>query len=767
MVSSRALGNLPVEVTSFVGRRGATGEVKQLLGKARLVTLTGVGGTGKSRLAVHVGRGARRRFTDGVCLVELAALGNPSLLGDTIASALGLADRSNRDPEAVLAAFLADKRLLLVLDNCDHLLAECAELTAALLGVAPGLRVLATSREPLGVVGERVWQVPPLSVPAEAEVLAGGGWEQYEALTLLAERAAAVVPGFVLNADNIGPATRLCQRLDGLPLAIELAAVRFRVMSVDDILARLEDRFRLLSRGNRVAPSRHQTLRAAVDWSFGLCSELERTLWARLSVFTGAFSLAAAEQVCVGDGVDAGEVVEGVSGLVEKSLLILDEGRPGTPYRMLETIREYGQQRLSGDDGVAVRCRHRDYYLRLAEEAQASWFGPAQVEWLNRFQAELSNVRAALEFCLSVPAEVRTGLRMAGSLLWYWIQRDIRDGRAWLDRALAADPAPSRARAKALLALGWIADVQGDTDHALAALDEVVELVQKFNDEQALGYALQFIGLGKLLQGKLPEAAAAYEQALEHYRSTGKVNSTTAVGLAEYGTIVALQGDTERAVALCQHGVAICRVQGERWACAWGLLYLAIVHWLRNDFTQVAVHVKDALRLRQTLDDQPGIAWCVEVLGWVAAAKNDPHRAAVLFGIGDTVWATVGQWLGAWQPGRDASNHAREQARKALGPRAYEAAYQQGRSLPGDAAIAYTLDERPAPPPPAAEGLPRLTRREREIAALVAEGMANKEIAAKLVIGRRTVETHVENILTKLGFTSRTQIAAWVTQQQG
>ncbi|MFD2421772.1 ATP-binding protein [Amycolatopsis pigmentata] len=755
-------------MTSFVGRRSATGEVKQLLSKGRLVTLTGAGGTGKSRLALHVGRNLRRTFSDGVWLIELAAVRNPALLGDTIATALGLADRSSRDPENVLSSYLADKRLLLVLDNCEHLSSECAHLTDALLRAAPGLRVLATSREPLGIAGEQLWQVPPLSVPPPADSIPEGGWEQYEALTLLEARATAVTPHFTLDADNLEAAARLCQQLDGLPLAIELAAVRLRIMSVTDVLTRLENRFRLLSSGNRAAPSRHQTLRAAVDWSYDLCSGLERTLWARLSVFTGAFSLAAAEQVCVGDGVRKDDVLDGVTGLVDKSLLVRNETGNGAPYRMLETIREYGQQRLTGKDGVMVRCRHRDYYLRLAEQAQANWFGPDQVEWLDRFQAEKSNVQAALEFCISRPTEVRTGLRMTGSLLWYWIQRDIRDGRAWLDRALAADTEPSRERAKALRAVGWISNAQGDTGHALAGLDEAVALARNFDDEQGLGFALQFIGLGKFLEGKLPEAAAAYEQALKHYRSTGTVNSTRAVGLAEYGTIVALQGDQERAVTLCRESVALCRDQGEQWACAWGLMHLAIVHWLRGDLTEVGAHAKEALRLRQILRDHPGIAWCVEISAWVAAAKDEPYRAAVLFGIADTMWAEIGQWLGTWQTGRDVSNHAQHQARQALGRSEYDAAFRQGRSFTGDAAIAYTLDERPAPPlTAAAAGLSQLTRREREVATLVAEGMANKEIAVKLVIARRTAEAHVENILTKLGFTSRVQIAAWVNQQHG
>src|SRR4030088_89150 len=330
----RGLGSLPAEVTSFVGRREAMAEVKRALSTSRLVTLTGVGGTGKSRLALHVAREVRRAFADGVCLVELAKCQDPSLLGDTVAAALGLSDLSNRDPVTVLVCYLADKHCLLVLDNCEHMLAGCAHLVAELLPAAPGLRVLATSREPLGIIAEHVWPVPPeASSP-------GAGWGQrYEALALFGQRAAAVVPGFALNEGNVVAVARLCQRLDGLPLGIELAAVRLRVLSVEDILARLEDRFRLLTTGNRAAPARHQTLRAAVEWSFELCTNLERTLWARLSVFAGEFDLAAAEEVCAGEGVLAEDVFTGVAGLVEKSLLTKREGAPVARYEMLQTIR--------------------------------------------------------------------------------------------------------------------------------------------------------------------------------------------------------------------------------------------------------------------------------------------------------------------------------------------------------------------------------------------------------------------------------------------
>src|SRR4030081_1913679 len=539
------------------------------------------------------------------------------------------------------------------------MLAGCAHLVAELLSAAPGLRGVATSREPLGIIAEHVWPVPPLSLPPEASSPGAGWGQRYEALALFGQRAAAVVPGFALDEGNAVAVARLCQRLDGLPLAIELAAVRLRVLSAEDILHRWEDRFRLLTTGDRAPAARHQTLRAAVEWSFELCSELEHTVWARLSVFAGEFDLAAAEEVCAGEGVLAEDVFTAVSGLVHKSLLIKREGAPVARYEMLETIRQYGREQLSGEKELVVRRRHRDHYLRLAEQAEADWFGPHQVQWLNQFQAEQPNVWAALEFCLTQPGQARSGLRMAGALYWYWFARAVRDGRRWLDRALAADTEPCPERTKALWADGWIAAMQGDTAHALTALEECADLAQDLDDETTLGHALQFIGLAKWFQGELSRAAQAIEQALAHYRHAGAVNSLTAVALSRLGAIVATLGDTERAVALCQECIALCQARGEQWARSWGLWSLAFTRWLQHDLPQVIAHTKEALRLKSALHDQAGVAWCVGMLAWVAAAEDDAQRAAVLFGMGDTLGEQIGGWLGMWGTVREASSQCR------------------------------------------------------------------------------------------------------------
>jgi non-specific serine/threonine protein kinase len=391
------------------------------------------------------------------------------------------------------------------------------------------------------------------------------------------------------------------------------------------------------------------------------------------------------------------------------------------------------------------------------------------VKWLNQFQAEQPNVWAALEFCLTQPGQARSGLRMAGALHWYWIARAVRDGRRWLDRALTADTEPSPERTKALWAVGWIAAAQGDTAHALTALEECVDLAHDLDDEIALGHALQFIGLAKWFQGELSQAAQAYEQALAHYRHAGAVNSLTALALGTFAIIVSTLGDTERAMALYQECIATCQARGEHWMRARGLWLRAFARWLQHDLPQVTTNARDALRLNGALRDQVGVAWCVEMLAWVAAAEDDAQRAAVLFGMGDTLWEQIGGWLSGWGTMREMSSQCRAKARDALGQPAFEAAVQRGKRFTLDEAVAYALGEREAAPPaafPVAPELPQLTRREREVATLVAQGMSNKDIAAKLVIAQRTAEAHVEHILTKLGFTSRTQITAWIAEQQ-
>ncbi len=380
---------LPADVTSFVGRRHDIAAVRRLLSAARLVTLTGIGGVGKTRLAVRVARDAQRAFPDGVHLVELASVKDAPMLPHVVIDALDLREQSARGPMTVLGDYLSRRRMLIVLDNCEHLVDAAADLTNGMLRVAPDVRVLATSRQSLGIAGEHVYPVPPLPVGALDEPVPPGTAAQYPSVTLFVERAAAVIPGFSLTAENETAVVRLCQRLEGIPLAIELAAVQLRVLSVDELAGRLDDRFRLLRAGGRNLPERHRTLKAVVDWSHDLCTSAERTLWARASMFAGGFGVDALEAVCSDDTLSEDDVLETVAGLLDKSIFLREERGKQVRFRMVETLRSYGQARLAeSEDEAALRRRHRDWYLRQLETAGEEWAGPRQEEWASWLMAE-------------------------------------------------------------------------------------------------------------------------------------------------------------------------------------------------------------------------------------------------------------------------------------------------------------------------------------------------------------------------------------------
>ena len=761
-------GNLPADVTSFVGRRQATTEVKRLLSVARLVTLTGVGGVGKSRLALHVAREVRRAYPDGVWLVELAKLGDPALVEQTVAAALGLRDHSRRDPMTVLAEFLVDKRLLLVLDNCEHVLDGCGHLAARLLAAAPRLSVLATSREPLDINGEHPWPVPPLTLPS-ADAATHALDRPFEGLALFEERAAAAVPGFTLDEDNKRAVARLCRRLDGLPLAIELAAVRLRVLSVEEMLARLEDRFALLTSGGCAGLPRHQTLRAAVEWSFELCAEPERLHWARCSVFAGDFTLAAAEHVCAGPGLARHEVLEAVSGLVDKSVLMREGGGTGARYLVLETIRQYGRERLdAAGDTDAVRRRHRDHYLRLAVQADADSGGPRQYEWAELLRAERANLFTALDYCLTVPGQQRDGLRLAAALWFYWAEcGSVRDGRYWLDRALRADPTPCRERARALWTNGWIACLQGDNQAGLALVEEGRDLTQKLGDETGLTYAIQILGWAKMISGDLPQAVPLLDRALARHRAS---NRWTAQGLIIFPMQVfaaGLSGDTDRVMTVLDECRAVCARQGDRLALSWTLC-CAGNFWAARNHPQASAYLRESLRIKRDWNDQLGYPFCVDPLSWGIAAAGDWTRAAVLQGAADKMWEPIGTPLWGFVPLIDQGKDVRARTHEALGERAYQSAARRGARMTPEEVIAYALGDKPSTRAVDPAGPPTttsvLTKREREVATLVARGLTNKEIAARLLISQRTAEAHVQKVLAKLGLTSRIQVTTWLTR---
>src|SRR5215467_6504830 len=503
-------GNVPVELTSLVGRARELAEVKRLLAAARVVTLTGPGGIGKSRLALRASHHLGRHFPDGVWLAELAELNDPDLVPDALARSMSVHEQPDHGIQDTLVAHLRDRRVLLVLDNCEHLLEACRELVTASVSACDGVRVLCTSRERLGVAGEATVVLSALELPAaDAPVLVAGAGE-VEALRLLAERAVAVAPGFALTEDNCAAAADICRRLDGLPLAIELAAVRLASMTPGDLLERLDDRFRLLAADQRARPGRSQALRAAVDWSHDLLGPQERILWRRLSVFAGGFGLAAAEAVCSGAGLERGQVVDLIGRLVDASILTMAQGGRRGWYRMLETVRLYGAERLreAGEDRELAR-RHAVWYAELISPGGRPWWGgPEQADMLDLLDAEWANVKAALDFCGESPATAeaelpKLGLRMAADLWLYWLVRGrYQIGRQRLGAFLRLSPAPTAARGMALWALGYLAQATNDLDAALAGFEEVRRVSVQTGGDRELAYALCGLALVRQRMGE-------------------------------------------------------------------------------------------------------------------------------------------------------------------------------------------------------------------------------------------------------------------------
>ncbi|MEO3886685.1 BTAD domain-containing putative transcriptional regulator [Nonomuraea sp. B5E05] len=753
------------DTTSFVGRLGEIAKLRALLGETRVVTLTGPGGVGKTRLAIHVARGLKRQYPGGIWLVELADVKDGHHLASTVAASVRMPDISTRDPVAALVDYLADHRLLIILDNCEHLVEDCAALVSTLIGAAFQLRILVTSREPLGILGERIWPVPPLTTPGEG-IPANRGGREYEAVALFRERAEAV--GVTVGqSEAVG---RLCRRLDGLPLAIELAVPWLRTLTVEELADRLDDRFALLERRHRDGVPRHRALRAAVDWSYDLCTERERVLWARLSVFAGGVSLEAAEAVCVDDYLTSDDILLGLAGLVDKSLVAREESDVDSRYVMLETIRQYGRDRLAGQ-ADAVRRRHRDYYLQLAEAGARGWWGPHQRALLDRVRAERANISLALDYC-ATPSQARTGMRLAGALWWWWITRDLREGRRWLERLLRLDAAPSRERALALWVRGMIAADQGDAVETLTVAHEGVEVARAVGDTRSEAHNIHWVGMALWMQGKLPEAAAELERALRHYQHTDEQAAISMNVPSELGMILALLGDTRRGIELCEQSVAACGKVDERWTAGWSEWNLAVASWADGNRVATCAHTLRFLQYKRDLDDYFGIPFGLELAAWCAAADGDAERAATLLGASDKMWEPVGAPLFSWHALCDWSAGCRIRAREIITDQAFQRAYQRGQKLSVEGAVAYALNEtsavrgdadtRPDTDAAAAPVLRLLTPREEQVARLIADGRTNRQIAAQLVISERTVGGHIEHIMTKLDVASRTQIAVLV-----
>ncbi|RVW10844.1 LuxR family transcriptional regulator [Prescottella agglutinans] len=772
------IGNLPSALTTFVGRRREVTAAKRLLSGSRLVTLTGIGGVGKTRLALEVAGDVQRDFPDGAWLVELAEVHEPDLVPDTVGAVFGLHDMATRSPMDLLVEHLAGRDLLLVLDNCEHLVGAAARLVDELLRECPGLRVLATSREALGVGGEALLLVHPLPVPDPASLPALEALPRYESVTLFVERARAAVQDFVVTEDNRKAIARICQRLDGLPLPIELAAARMRALSAEQLLERLTDRFRLLTAGSRVAPSRQQTLRLSVDWSYDLCTPEERRLWSRLSVFSGGFELDAVEGICP-HAVGTGAVLDLVASLLDKSILTVEESGSVLRYGMLETLRDYGLEKLD-EVGERTECRrrHRDWYLGLAERADADWIGPHQVEWITRLTRETANLRDALEFCAGEPGEGARGVRLANALFPFWFCRgNFGEARRWFDRAFAAsDPQPVPVRVLALSVASQLAGMQEDFAAGAELVGEAERLAGLMGDSVTDAMVAQAAGRQALYRGELGRALELLDSSLAPFREAGDVHRLI-WALQAAGLVCGMTGDVMRAQACHEEVLAITEARGEREYRARAMYLLSLTLWRQGNRGRASELFTEALQLTRSVGDHFAGAGCLESLAWGAAAARHGERAAVLSGAAEALRHGMGVPPVLIPTMLACHQECRRLCRRILGDRAFEAAFAKGAALDFVDAVDYALgrgdgaglsrSEMDAPTAPMRIVRPSaettaLTRRERQVAELVADGLTNREIAEALVISQRTAEGHVERVLAKLGFGSRTQIAAWV-----
>ncbi len=673
--------HLPAELNRFVGRDRELARVDRLLLDARLVTMTGVGGVGKTRLALRAAAttAEQERYCDGVRLVELSSLTDPALLDHAVVEALGLTDHTARPPRRLLLDHLAERELLLVLDGFEQVVVDCAELVRELLRGCPRLRVLAAGRLPLRIDGERVFTLAPMN--------------ERDALALFAERAAESRGGERPSEGDDPAAAELCRRLDGIPLALELAAGRLGTLSVEQLLRRLDDRFRLLTGGGRGALPRHQTLRTTIGWSHELCTGAQRLLWARLSVFAGAFDLEAVEYICVGPDLPQQDVLDVLGELLDQSVVVREDGAGGLRYRLLDTVREYGAEWLAATgDAERLHRRHRDWYLGLATWCELDWFSPRQAEVAARVEAELPNVRAAMEFSLASPEDTHLAQYLAGTLWFYWAGCGrLAEGRHWLTQVLDAESEHDSSRLKALWVLGYVAVLQGDAVAAIAALQECREEAESRADAVAVAYAVHRCGCLALVTDDMPRAEELLREALAGYEEVGELNSNVLMGRVEMAMAVGFRGRLDEAVAICEHVVEVCDEHGERWARAYALYVLAYAAWYGGDPVRARTLLRETLAVSHTFHDLVGTVLTLEMLALVEVDAGDPAEAAVLQGAAERIWPSVGLPLFGSAYFYAAHVLCEERTRERLGDAAYEKHRRRGARIETDAAVARAL----------------------------------------------------------------------------
>ena len=812
------LTNLPQAPNSFVGREEQLTELLRLVGETRALTLCGAGGIGKTRLALQVCAAAVADFPDGVWFVELSDLRQPDLVVSRVASVVGVSEEPSRPLLETLAAALQPRRMLLAFDNCEHLIDTCAHVCQRLLASAPGLRLLATSREPLRVAAEKVWQVPALSVAPDDTAVTPAEAPGYEAMRLFADRAAAALPSFTIGPANAGAVASLCRALDGIPLAIELAAAWVRALSIEQISARLTDRFGLLTGGDRTAPARQRTLRGTIDWSHELLSPPEQVLLRRLSVFAG-WSLEMAEQVCSDDDIPAGEILDLLAALVDKSLVVLEPEALGQArYRLLRTIREYAAARLAdAGESAAFQRRLCDYALRTSEQNQAIGMArvpapwPARVDVFRRYDVDVGNVWQVLAWCLATSG-AEAGLRICTAVSPCWIARgSFAEGGEWLDSFLALDvpSVPARVRGAALVARAQLT-LSSDPAAAGSRAGEGLAVCRSAGEEFWTAAALNLLAEVALHRGRMADAVSRVDEVLAVAQGAGD-GWHEGYALGTRAAVAGLQGKLREAQQLASASMTVMRRIDHRWGVARSLLGLGDLARLRGDPAGAHARYLEALAILREIEARPEIARCLAGLGRIAIDLDNAELArqhltesirlscstGSRVGVARSLEAFAALAVREKQPEQAvrltaAASALREAAglpelsgarvekylapARRLGEPAIARSWAQGLALNADAAVALALGEAAgsagdaplttagaydaAGPQPTT-----LTRRERQVATLIADGRSNKAIAGALSISPATAARHVANIMGKLGFSSRIQIATWAADQ--
>ncbi|HEU0292249.1 MAG TPA: LuxR C-terminal-related transcriptional regulator [Anaerolineales bacterium] len=806
--------NLPVQLTSFIGREQELAEVERLVSASRHVTLTGAGGCGKTRLAIQIANMVSNTFADGVWLVDFVPLRESELVPGHIAQTLGLHPSPNQPLNEWLLNVLRPKQMLIILDNCEHLIAACSAFAQQVFATAPNLNILATSRQPLALSGELIYQVQGLALPSldSATAFDPQDLKQYDAVHLFVERARGISPQFTITPENASAIIEICRRLDGIPLALELASARVNVLTAQQIAARLDNRFALLTSGGRAAlATHHHTLRAAIDWSYDFLTAQEQTLLRRLAVFEAGCTFDVATAVCSEDGISEGHLLDLLSSLVDKSLVVSETiGRVEARYRLLETIREYALEKLE-ESGEASRLRdlHLDWFLARAEEIAPKLEGSSyQGLWLNWLDGEQDNLRAALAWSLQ-SRRIEMGLRLAVALVWYWrLHGSDVEIRTWLERLLeqSDETVPLVVRANATIFASQTTAALSDSAGATAYGRAAVEFCEAMGEAGKPLLANALVGLARAVQatGDFVTALEVCESAKRIFRELGDMfglvftlfgqaegllalgNYTGARTAIEEGLAIAqdvanpyllalainvlgdlerFEGNYKRAQTAYEQSLAALRQIGAARDQAAVLHNLAHAYLHQGDLTRAHKYFSESMAMQQEQDNVQGIAECLIGFGAIASVARLPAKAARLLAAAVALGGRT--LIVQWPAERMEYEHYSSAVRAQLTEQEFEAEQREGRTMTMEQSIRYALALPLVPPASASKvevQLGGLTGREREVVALIGQGKTNGEIAVELVLSKRTVEKHIANILSKLELTSRAQIVRWALE---